>query len=360
MGLYMRKDSPFYWMCFTVNNKSYQRSTGTDNKKVAKDIYSKVKTLIVEGKWFEFDEARQHTFEEMMIKFMAEHAPKVEPSTKRRYESALGHLKPFFGGLLLSEITPPTISEYIAKRREAQAAASTINKEYCMLSKAFSLAWGQWEWCNENPCRKVPREKEDNQIIRWLSDEEEDSLMAGAKGYLNGQLVEMITIALHTGLRQGELVNLKWKDVDLFRKTIIIPKPKNKEPKTLPVNDTVFDLLLAKSKVINMTGYVFTTASGLRINARNLQREFCNARTKAAEKTPEISNFRWHDMRHTFATRLIQAGVDIGRVAELLGHKDLKMTRRYAHHNPESLRNSVKILDNLQSKKVAKKKEISG
>ncbi|MBA3071311.1 MAG: site-specific integrase [Nitrospirae bacterium] len=212
-----------------------------------------------------------------------------------------------------------------------------------MLSKAFNLAWRQWEWCKENPCAKVPREKENNQILRWLSYEEEDSFLDGAKGYL-----------------KGEILNLKWKDVDLFRKAIIIPKPKNKEPKTIPVNDTVFDLLLAKSKIISMTGYVFTTANGSRIRARNLLREFYNARTKAAKKTPEITNFRWHDMRHTFTTRLVQAGEDIGRVGELSGHKDLKVTRRYAHHNPESLRNSVKILDNLRRGKEVKNEANSG
>lgn len=360
MGLYKRKDSPFWWMCFTVNRKHHQQSTGTDNRKLAEQIYGKVTTEIIEGKWFELDEARHHTFEDLMEKFMSEHAPKVEPSTQRRYKSALVHLELFFAGLSLAEITPKAISEYMAKRREKLAAASTINKEYCMLSKALNLAYKQWEWCRENPCAKVPKEKENNQILRWLLYEEEDRLLDGAKGYLNGQLVEIITIALHTGMRQGEILNLKWKDTDLFRKVIVIPKPKNKEPKTIPVNDTVFDLLLAKSKVISMTGYVFATANGTRIGARNLQREFYNARTKAIKKTPEISNFRFHDLRHTFATRLVQAGEDEARVGELLGHKDSKTTKRYAHHNPESLRSSVKILDNLRLGQDAQKEVKTG
>lgn len=78
MGLYRRKDSPIWWMAFSINKRQYQRSTGTADKRLAGNILAKVKTQVVEGKWFEVDVARQHTFEEMMEKFMREHSPKQD------------------------------------------------------------------------------------------------------------------------------------------------------------------------------------------------------------------------------------------------------------------------------------------
>jgi integrase len=349
MGLYKRKDSKVWWMCFTVNNRQYHKSTGTTDRKLAEKIYAKIITMITEGKWFEVDEARTRTFEDLMERFMQEYAPTKEPTTQKRYRAALGHLRQFFSGLTLAEITPKVISQYMYQRRKEGASASTINKEYNMLSKALNLAWKQWEWCNGNPCSRVPREKNTSYITRWLTLEEEKRLLSAAQGYLNGQLPDIITFALHTGMRLGEILNLKWKDVDFSRKTITILKTKNKDPRTIPMTDTVYNMLLSKSKVVAMSGYVFATANGTRIGARNLQREWYKAIKKAG-----IENFRFHDLRHTFATRLVQSGVDLYTVAKLLGHRDISTTQRYAHHYPESMRPFIKVLDNFSGPETHK------
>jgi site-specific recombinase XerD len=150
-------------------------------------------------------------------------------------------------------------------------------------------------------------------------------------------------------MRLREILNLKWQDIDLFRQVITVLKTKNKDPKTVPMSDTITEMLKGKAKVISMSGYVFCTANNTKIRPRNLQREFSNAIQKAG-----IENFRFHDLRHTFATRLVQSGVDLYSVARLLGHRDISTTQRYAHHCPESLRNSVKILDSFSDKKEAK------
>jgi integrase len=336
-------------MNFTCNGKAYQRTTGTADKKLAEKIRAKVITQIAEGKWFEIDEAKNRTFDQMMDRFLREYAPKQELSTQKRYKAALDHLKDSFAGFTLAEITPRAIAEYITKRREELASPSTINKERNMLSKAFNLAWKQWEWCRENPCVRVPREKENNHIIRWLTTDEQERLIQASQGYLNGQLSDIITFAIHTGMRLGELLSLKWQDIDLFRQVITVLKTKNKDPKTVPMSDTVTAIFKDKAKVISMSGYVFTTGNGTKIRARNLQREFYKAIQKAG-----ITHCRFHDLRHTFATRLVQSGVDLYSVSKLLGHRDISTTQRYAHHYPESLRNSVKILDNFSDKKETK------
>ncbi len=150
---------------------------------------------------------------------------------------------------------------------------------------------------------------------------------------------------LNTGLRRGELVGLKWTDVDLFRKTLTLLKTKNKEKRTIPLNNTVLELLKAKGNVRHISGYVFTSEDGKGfLNGQHVYRAL-----KLSAERAGIAKLRFHDLRHTFATRLVQAGIDLYVVMELLGHKSLTMTMRYAHHYPESLRHGVDVLDCLKA-----------
>ncbi len=141
-------------------------------------------------------------------------------------------------------------------------------------------------------------------------------------------------------MRQNEILSLKWSQVDLFRLTATLIETKNKEKRTIPLNQTVFEILKSKDKVRSISGYVFTSQAGTKLDARNLLRTFYAARKKA-----DLEDVRFHDLRHTFATRLVQAGINLYVVKELLGHKTLTMTMRYAHHYPESLRHGVEVLD---------------
>jgi integrase len=220
-------------------------------------------------------------------------------------------------------------------------APQTVLHEMNCLSHAFNLAMKEWGWVIHNPCMNVKKPKVNNQILRWLSQDEEEALLPASQSYLHGQLPEIITVALHTGMRQGEILTLRWKNIDLFRKTITVMQGKTNEPKTIPMSETLFTLLTSKSKIVNMSGYVFHTGNGTRISGPNLQREFWKVLEKA-----KIESFRFHDLRHTFATRLIQNGVDLYSVSKLLGHRDVKMTQRYAHHHTESLRQCITVLDN--------------
>lgn len=352
MGIYKRKDSPYFWMSFCVNNKQYQRSTQTSDKRLAEAIYAKVVTQIVEGKWFETDNAKKHTFDEMMERYLA--YAKMR-RTHRSYVNTciyVKHLTEVFGGLTLDQITPALISQYRDERLKIRSP-QTVKHEINCLSHAFTVAMKEWDWISHNPCLKVQKPQVNNEILRWLSSEEEDKLINAAKGYLNNQLTEIITVALGTGMRQGEILSLKWKDIDMFRKTITIMQHKTKEPKAIPMTDAVFNLLKNKSKTISMSGFVFTTTKGTRILNTNLQREFYKAVDKAG-----ITNFRFHDLRHTFATRLVQSCVDLYTVSKLLGHKDIKTTQRYAHHNIESVRLAVQKLNNFSDKKQATKEGV--
>jgi integrase len=184
-----------------------------------------------------------------------------------------------------------------------------------------------------------------NEVDRWLTSEEEEQLMAASSPWLR----EIMVFALNTGMRQGEILNLQWQDVDFARGTLIVMKSKNGTRRTIPLNTKVFDLLAAKQSTSGASrGQVFRTPLGNELQVRYLVREFCEARNRA-----NIPDFRFHDMRHTFATRLVQRGVDLYKVQRLLGHKTSTMTQRYAHHSPESLREGVNVLDECQPERVS-------
>ncbi|HEU5201425.1 MAG TPA: site-specific integrase [Nitrospira sp.] len=136
------------------------------------------------------------------------------------------------------------------------------------------------------------------------------------------------------------MLGLEWRAVDLHRQVLVVMKSKNGEKRTVPLNGCLVELLSRKAGSRATNSFVFSTSCGTRIDDRNLTRAFYSALQKA-----EITDFRFHDLRHTFATRLAQAGVDLYKVQRLLGHKSPSMTQRYAHHSPESLREGVLILE---------------
>ena len=147
-------------------------------------------------------------------------------------------------------------------------------------------------------------------------------------------------------MRLSEILELSWDAVDFFRKTVTVFRSKNKERRTLPLNGAAIELLKSKAKVrLIKTNLVFYSPRAYNLLGKsNVSWVFQRVTRKA-----EISDFRFHDLRHTFATRLIQAGVDLYKLQRLLGHKSPSMTQRYAHHWPESLRNAVEVLDSTKT-----------
>ena len=268
---------------------------------------------------------------------MLEHSPKVSENMQKCYFSFSKNLIKFFGNTKLSLFSTKMISRYKVSRYNEGAKPSTINRELSMLSKSFNLAVNEWEWLEENVVSKVPKEKE-NKRDRWLSLDEEKSVLTVCPDWLS----EIVLFALNTGLRKDELLSLEWYRVSLVRKTIIILDTKSGEPKTIPLNKVAFNLLNSKfsKKILRINGLVFVSRVGTKINPDNLRRAFNSALNKVS-----IENFTFHDLRHTFATRLAQSGIDIYKISKLLGHKDIRMTQRYSHHCTESLRDGVNILD---------------
>jgi integrase len=334
MGLYKR--GKVWWISFLCKGKHYRKSTETEDRKLAQRIHDKVKGEIAEAKWFEKLPGEDKTFKEMMEKYLDEYASKrVSEKSFRGYAK-----KPisYLGDYTLSEVTPKTINEYKVKRRNDGVGPASINRELATMKKAFNLAIKEWEWIEKNPVARISMEEENNKRDRWLTIEEEEKLLKVCPSWLR----ELVIIALNTGMRLGEIISLEWKGVDLFRKTVTVLKSKNKEPRTIPINETVFEMLKGKAKVKSISGLAFHSPTHTKLHITSVDHAF-----KKAVKRTQIEDFRFHDLRHTFATRLIQAGKDLYKVQRLLGHKSPFMTQRYAHHYPESLRDAVEVLDKL-------------
>ncbi len=340
MGLYKR--DTVWWMSFTHNGRQIRRSTETEDRKLATRIFDKLKGEVAEGKWFEKLPGENYTFGDLMDKYMTDYSEvNKAPQSHIRDKSLKQHLIESFGDMYLTDISSKDISNYKSKRRQEGASPRTINYELTLMSHAFNIAIREWEWIDVNPVKKGSKEKLNNQIERWLTDEEEKSLLSASPVWLR----PIILFAISTGFRMGEILNLKWSQIDLVRKEVTISEQKNKQIDTLPLNNAA--MIVLKDKWNNHqeeVEYVFPSQNKTRISNRNLFRAFDNAKNKA-----KIENFRFHDLRHTFATRLVRSGVDLYAVQKLGRWKTVSMVTRYGHHNTESLRSSIEVMDKVNN-----------
>lgn len=333
MGLAKRGNT--WWMSFMYRGQQIRRSTGTSDKRLAEAILSKVKVQIIEGRFFEKQEAQERTLAELLDRYASEHA--ARRANHRRELTSIQNLTGFFGNPKLDHITPKLIVAYKNKRYTDGVKPATINRELATLKKAFNLARREWEWCADNPVCRVSMERENNTRDRWLTVEEEQRLLQAVSPWLR----DVIIFAVNTGMRMGEILALTWAGVDLFRRTVTVFRSKNGERRTIPVNSVVLEVLTRKHAMRSrITDVVFHSQAETVLDGSNIRRGL-NAALKAAK----IQDFHFHDLRHTFATRIVQAGVDLYKVQRLLGHKSPIMTQRYAHHYPESLREGVEALE---------------
>ena len=331
MGLFKR--GQIWWMRFTVNGQQVRRSTDTDDKKLAQRIYAKARGQVAEGRWFDTLPGDEKTFKEMMDRYKAEYLPlKSHP---KKYESLISSLVSFFGSYRVSEITPSLISQYKIKRRHVKVA---LNRELSLLKVVFNLAIREWQWVKENPVSMVKLEKEHPGRVRYLTEEEFDRLLNEFPEWLKS----IVMVARHTGLRKENILSLTWSQVDLFRRLITIDHTKNNERLSIPLNETLLSLFKQLSRVRHINSpYVFSKPDGSRY--RFIHNEF-----RKAVKRAGVTDFKFHDLRHCFASALVQKGVELYQVQRLLGHRSNAMTQRYAHLSPEHLRDAVNKLDSTK------------
>jgi excisionase family DNA binding protein len=243
-------------------------------------------------------------------------------------------LTPTFGAYHLRDITALQIEKYRTKRLESGISKSTVNRELALMKRMFNLAI-DWGYAHENPVRKIRFFSEkDNLKERILTKEEESRLL----GLCKEQLKPIVLVALNTGMRLGEILGLKWCQVDLRRGQIRVERTKSGSDRSVPANCVLQAVFVGLKAGNGHSDFVF----GNSLTGKPLT-TVKNSFTIACRKA-EISGLRFHDLRHTFASRLVEGGVDLITIKELLGHSSVTITERYTHPNHGLKRVAVDLL----------------
>jgi integrase len=248
----------------------------------------------------------------------------------------------------LSEIDYQMIEEFKVERMQSitrhgrMRKPASVNRELAILSGIFRMAV-DYDEITDNPCRKVQKLPENNQRTRHLSFEEEDRLFAkltGNREYLRS----IVTVAIYAGPRRGELLKLRWSDVDFALNTINFKQTKTNKDRSVPMEPIVRSVLLELREVAGDVEYVFVNPdTGTRYT--EVKRSFASACREAG-----ISDFTFHDLRHTFGTRLADAGVDIVKIKELMGHASIVTTMRYIHATDQGKRGAITVLSEYRQR----------
>lgn len=298
MGLYRR--GHVWWMTFTYHGQQVRASTGQIDKRAAELILGDTRRQLRDGAYRITLEEQNRRFGELMERFLREHVTKK--ASQRSYVGYVKRLRVFFGDdTPLADITPRLIVEYKNQLFADGLAPASVNRHLSTLKKAFNLALREWEWCQRNPVLSVSMERENNGRDRWLTVEEEGRVLAACGPWLR----DIVQFALGTGMRMGEILALSWRGVDLPRRTAMVFQSKNGERRTIPMNQTVLNLIKKRGTIRSLnTDLVFPSKTDTPLESGHLRRAF-----RLALKKARIEDFHFHDLRHTFAALWIQSGV---------------------------------------------------
>jgi len=301
------------------------------------------------------------TVAELVIKYL-EFAKTAKRSFERDERSlkAIGDYNPFPGkqiqlrDLKLSEVTEKMISEYIGFRlsqvkyicRESAekkcVQPPTVNREISCLKHIFNKAI-EWNYLSSNPARKIKKFKEGNGMTRYLEKTEISKLIEACGTLKRAKYLKSVVItAINTGMRRGEILNLKWKDIDFSKGLIYISTSKNGESGYVPMNSVVVQTLKENYPINNTDDQRFLNEHVFMSGGKPLTE--IRTAFKRALKVAGIESLRFHDLRHTAASHLIMNGVDLVTVKEILRHKCISQTLRYSHLSSEHKRNAVESL----------------
>ena len=341
MPLYRRKDSPFWWIKLPPirgESKPLQQSTGTADRRQAQKVHDRV----ANARWEQdrLGVKPRHTWEEAVLRWLLETTHKA---THEGDKSKLRWLDVYLGGRYLDEIDR-TLIDQVKFAREKIASSGTTNRYLALIRSILRRACNDWEWIERVPKFNLFKEAEGR--VRSLSVADFDRLIK----QLPPHLADMAAFSVATGLRQANVKSLEWQHVNLELKHAWIPgsKHKNGQPHSVPLNEMAMAVLL-RQKGKHATR-VFTYRD----------KPVSNVNTKAWNAALEragIDNFKWHDLRHTFATWHRQAGTPTHELQRLGGWKTGAMVERYAHLAPEALQGAANRLDAFSGYVAATNKE---
>ena len=272
-------------------------------------------------------------FTEFSQIFIDDYAKNVKRSW-RSDKSRLGILGPYFKDINLDEVTPLMIQKCLAWRLRSGNSKSSANRYLALMRKMFSLAIEEG-YLETNPAAKIKKSSEKDRLKeRVLTEEEEARLKTTSYPALRS----IINVAAHTGMRLQEILSLRWAQVDLAEMTLTAERTKSGKPRTIPLNVALHNELSKLRSQDGRSPYVFPNPK--------TGKPLTTVKTAfgAACRRAGIAGLRFHDLRHTFGSRLVEKGADIETVRSLLGHASIAVTQRYVHSTDERRRTAVEKL----------------
>lgn len=314
-----------------VRLKGHPAATGTFQRLTdARRWAQSTEAAIREGRYFKTPEATRHTLSDLVDRYVAEVLP-TKPKNASNSKQHLLWWKEKLGAYSLADVTPALVvqcrNDLLATttRRGTKMANATVVRYMASLSHAFSLAVRDWQWVDDSPLRKVSKPKEPRGRERFLSDSERAALLQACKASSSRYLYTVVVLALSTGMRRGEIMGLRWPQVDILRGRILLYETKNDTSRAVPLTGLALTLIndLAKVRRID-TDLVFSGEAG--VQPVDLTKPWTTALGRAG-----LTNFRFHDLRHSAASYLAMNGATTIEIAAVLGHKTLQMVKRYSH-----------------------------
>lgn len=312
-----------WWVAFKDSQgKRIRQSALTTSKTEAQAILASLETKVREGKFFDISQEPKTYFRDLLDR-VDQHQRNME---RRSYESYFRsyakNLRAAFGDLTLKEITPDRVQRYQLHRAQ-EVSKTTANRSLATLKMVFNLGI-RWGLIKENPVTKVEFYRESRGRVRFLSREEQQALLSCC----SKRLRDVVVVALRTGMRRGELLGLRKKDVDFKRGLLMLTRTKTDKARQIPMTDEVRAVVTRLAFGRGEDDILFRNRWDQPY--RQPRAEFIKALAKAS-----IKEFRFHDLRHTYASDLVMASVDIFTISKLLGHSNVKTTMIYAHLAPD-------------------------
>lgn len=302
---------------------TFQRKTD------AKRWAQRTEADIRRGRFFRHDEASRHTLADLVAAYVEDRLPTLSRADQANRRRQLAWWVERLGAYFLADLRPGLIAE--ARRDLAQrgktgkpVGAATQNRYLAALSAALTYAVRELEWLGDNPARKVPKPAEPRGRVRFLGTVERERLLNACRESPDPRLLPLVLTAISTGMRQGELLRLRWNDIDIHSGFAVVHESKNDQRRAVPVPPPALAALQELRKAAKRPdAQIFVAPSGKAL--------FPKKPWLRALLAAEIENFTFHDCRHTAASYLAMSGATLAEIAEILGHKTLQMVRRYAH-----------------------------
>lgn len=338
-GIYKRGN--IYWIRYAgLDGKTVFESSGSDKFREAETLLIRRRQSIKEGKQPEVKKIENHLFSELVV----EYRRWIERQRSfRQKECNVKQLKEIFGNIPLRRFNTMILEQYQTERLQRGNKPATVNRHIALMKHMFTKAV-DWNMIEEDVLKRVRKVKlleENNRRLRYLSKEEAHALEEACTKHLR----PIVITALNTGMRKGEILSLKWENVDLKHGFILLDRTKNGERREIPINKTLRATLTEIERRLDIPWVFHDAQTGSPYG--DIKNSFNGARRRA-----KIADFRFHDLRHTFASQLVMAGIDLTTVSRLLGHKDLTMTLRYSHLSPLHMARAVDILDDVLNDKA--------